>query len=96
MVSGFNTQIEFEGTVFHIQTEVWKEEGIETSVYVKGAVVHSLKTLHSALSNAQDGNEQPFTRLLEVQHRQVIAQIRAGEIRPPALPSTMSDPSRDL
>lgn len=87
MVSGFNTEIEFEGTVFHIQTEAWKERGIETSVYVKGAVVHSLKTPRSNLSGAQDDTDQQFTHQLEVQHRQVIAKIRAGEIRPPALPA---------
>lgn len=87
MVSGFNTEIEIEGTVFHIQTEAWKERGIETSVYVKGAVVHSLKTPHSDLSGAQDDTDQQFMHQIETQHRQVIAQIRAGEIRPPALPT---------
>jgi len=87
MVSGFNTEIDFEGTVFHIQTEAWKERGIETSVYIKGAVVHSLKTPHSALSSAQDDTDQQFMRQMEVQHRQVIQQIRAGEIRLPALPA---------
>ena len=95
MVSGFITEIEFEGTVFHIQTEAWKERGIETSVYVKGAVVHSLKVSHPALSSIQDGTEQQFKHLVEVQHRQVIQQVRAGEIKPPALPPRTPDPSGD-
>ncbi|HXH51372.1 MAG TPA: hypothetical protein VNM47_18695 [Terriglobia bacterium] len=85
MVSGFNTEVEFEGTLFHIQTEVRKEADIETAVYVKGAVVHSLKTSHPGLSMAHDGDGQQFTLLLEGQHRQVIAQVRAGEIRPPSV-----------
>jgi hypothetical protein len=92
MVSGFNTEIEFEGTRFHIQTEVRKEADIETAVYVKGAVVHSRKTLCPCSSNAQAGNEQQLIRLLEGQHRQVIAQIRAGEIRPPSGQELISDP----
>ncbi|HZT71872.1 MAG TPA: hypothetical protein VFC10_19270 [Terriglobia bacterium] len=84
MVSGFNTEIEFEGTLFHIQTEARKEAAIETAVYVQGAVIHSLKTSHADLSFPEPDNEQHFLRLLEGQHRQVIAQIRAGEIRPPS------------
>ena len=92
MLSGFNTEVEFEGTRFHIQTEVRKEADIETAVYVKGAVVHSLKTSHSVLSIAEDGPEQLLMQLLEEQHRQVIAQIRAGEIRPPSVPVSISNP----
>jgi len=86
MVSGFNTDIEFEGTLFHIQTEARKETAIETAVYVRGAVIHSLKTSHPDLSNREPGSEQQFLRLLEGQHRQVIERIRAGEIRPPSMP----------
>jgi predicted small secreted protein len=92
MVSGFNTEVEFEGTLFHIQTEVRKEADIETTVYVKGAVVHSLKTSHPGLSTAQDGDGQQFTLLLEDQHRQVIDQVRAGEIRLPSVATQVSDP----
>ncbi|HET7100032.1 MAG TPA: hypothetical protein VFJ52_02685 [Terriglobia bacterium] len=92
MVSGFNTEIDFEGTRFHIQTEVRKEADIETAVYVKGAVIHSLKTSHSDLTIADEGHELRFTQLLEGQHRQVIEQIRTGEIRPPSAPASLPDP----
>jgi hypothetical protein len=92
MLSGFNTEVEFEGTRFHIQTEVRKEADIETAVYVKGAVVHSLKTSHPGLSIAEDGHERQLMQLLEEQHRQVIAQIRAGDIKPPSVPVSISDP----
>lgn len=96
MVSGFNTEIEFEGTRFHIQTEVRKEADIETSVYVKGAVIHSLRTSHPGLSIADEGHELQFMQLLEGQHRQVIEQIRAGEIRPQSVPASISDPPSHL
>jgi hypothetical protein len=92
MVSCFNTEIEFEGTCFHIQTEIRKEADIETAVYVKGAVIYTLKTLRPGLSNAQAGDEQQIMPLLEEQHRQVIAQIRAGEIRPPSAPVPVPGP----
>jgi hypothetical protein len=92
MLSGFNTEVEFEGRRFHVQTEVRKEADIETAVYVKGAVVHSFKTSHPGLSITQDGHEQQLMRLLEGQHRQVIAQIRAGEIKPSSVLASSSDP----
>lgn len=96
MVSGFNTEVEFEGTRFHIQTEVRKEADIETAVYVKGAVIHSLRTSHPGLSIADEGHEQRFMQLLEGQHRQVIEQIRAGGIRPPSVAASISDPPGQL
>lgn len=96
MLSGFNTEIDFEGTRFHIQTEVRKEADIETAVYVKGAIIHSLKTSHPDLSIADEGHEQRFMQLLEGQHRQVIQRIRAGEIGPPSVPASLSDPPGHL
>jgi hypothetical protein len=96
MVSGFNTEIEIEGTRFHIQTEVRKDSDIETAVYVKGAVIHSLKKSHPDFSIADEGHEQRFMQLLEGQHRQVIEQIRAGEIKPPSVPASISDPPGQL
>lgn len=50
MVMGFNTEIKHEGLVFHIQTEPRKDAGLETAVYLKGAVIHRLKTSYQDLS----------------------------------------------
>jgi hypothetical protein len=87
MASGFNTEITHEGTVYHVQTEPRKEGGIETAVYVKGAVIHSLKTSHHELVKASQDCEGKLSELVVDQHRRVIAQIRAGELRFPPLPS---------
>lgn len=84
MVTGFNTDIKFNNVVFHIQTEPRKEAGIETTVYVKGAVIHSLRSSYQGLLNSPDYSEEKLKRILEDQHRQVIARIRGGEIHPPA------------
>ncbi len=88
MVTGFNTDIKFNNVVYHIQTEPRKDAGIETTVYVRGAVVHSLKTSYRELLNSPDYSEEKFKRVLEDQHRQVIARIRGGEIPPPAPPAS--------
>lgn len=90
MVTGFNTDIKHNGVVYHIQTEQRKEGGIETTVYMRGAVIHSTKTAYPDFVNSPEYTDEKFKRMLEDQHRQVIARIRAGEIAPPTPPATGS------
>lgn len=86
MVMGFNTEIKHNGVVFHIQTEPRKDTRIETMVYLKGAIIHSLKTSYQDLLNSPEYSEDQVARMVKDQHQQVIARIRAGEIGPPAQP----------
>lgn len=83
MVMGFNTDIKHGGVIFHIQTEVRKDVAIETTVYMRGAVIHKLKNSFQDLLASGDSCDEKVRRRLEDQHRQVIARIRAGEIKPP-------------
>ena len=83
MVMGFNTDIKFEGVVYHVQTEARKGGAIETAVYVRGAIIHCLKAGGHDLLSLPDHTEQQSRQRLEDQHRQVIGRIRAGEIRAP-------------
>ena len=90
MVTGFNTEIVHEGTVYHVQTETRRGAGIETAVYVRGAVIHSVKTTHQDLLDSPDYSEEKLRQRLEAQHRDVIGRIRAGEIELPANPKSSS------
>jgi hypothetical protein len=83
MVMGFNTDIKHEGVIFHVQTEPRKDTAIETTVYVRGAVIHKLMGSIQELLASSDDCDEKVRRRLEDQHRQVIARIRAGEIKPP-------------
>jgi hypothetical protein len=83
MPAGFNTEIVHQGTVYHVQTETRKEAGIETAVYVRGAIIHSIKTTHQDLLNSPDYSEEKLKKRVEEQHREVIGRIRAGEIKFP-------------
>ena len=90
MVMGFNTNIKFEGVVYHIQTEARKRTAIETTVYVRGAIIHCLKADCHDLLSLPDHTEQQLRQRLEAQHRQVIGRIRAGEIRAAMTPGSSS------
>ncbi len=82
MVMGFNTDINYEGVVYHVETEPRKDAGIDTTVYTRGAVIHRFKTCYQDLLEAPDYTDEKLKRRIEEQHRQIIARIRGGEIKP--------------
>lgn len=92
MVMGFNTEIKHKGVVYHIQTEPRKDAKIETVVYLRGAIIHSLKTSYQDFLASPEYSEESLRRRLEEQHRQVIARIRADTIGPPTDPAAAAKP----
>lgn len=91
MVTGFNTDIKHEGVVYHVQTEPRKKDaGIETMVYIRGAVIHSVTTSYDEFLRSPEFSEPKLKKMLEDQHRLVIGRIRGGEIKPPAPPASAS------
>jgi len=80
---GFNTEVKYNGVVYHVQTEPRKDSRIETMVYLRGAIIHSLKTSYEALLNSPDYSEEKLSRLLKDQHQQVIGRVLAGQMEPP-------------
>jgi hypothetical protein len=84
MVTGFNTDIKHEDVVYHIQTEPRKKDaGIETMVYIRGAVIHKLTTSCEDFVRSPEYSDDKLKKMLEDQHRLVIGRIRGGEIKPP-------------
>jgi hypothetical protein len=84
MVMGFNTDIKYNGVIYHVQTEPRKDAGIDTTVYTGGAVIYKFKSPCQDLLDSPDFSDDKLKRRLEEQHRLVIARIRAGEIKPAA------------
>jgi hypothetical protein len=82
MITGFNTDIEFNGRVFHVQTE---DKGlvnpvIETLVYVGGQIVCARKSTYAELL-AQGGlPDGTIQQRMETQHRATIGEIRDGSL----------------
>ena len=81
MITGFNTDVEQDGVVYHVQTE---DKGLETPlilslVYVGGAILASKRTPYDDLV-AQGFDEKALAERLNRQHKLICAAIRAGRI----------------
>ncbi len=81
MITGFNTDIEHGGVIYHVQTE---DKGLETPlilslVYVGGAILASKRASYQDL--IETGYDvKMLTERLQRQHKLICAAIRAGRI----------------
>lgn len=81
MITGFNTDIPFEGVTYHVQTE---DKGLDTPlilslVYVGGAIIASKRTLYEDLIST-GFDEKVLTERLQRQHKLICAAIKAGRV----------------
>jgi len=81
VITGFNTDIQFEGKTFHVQTE---DKGLETPliltlVYDKGTILASKRQPYEDLF-ANGFDEVALAERLQRQHSLVCAAINAGRL----------------
>jgi hypothetical protein len=81
VITGFNTDIEHEGVVYHVQTE---DKGLATPlilslVYAGGEILASKRSPYRDLI-AAGYDEDALTERLKHQHRLICAAITAGRI----------------
>lgn len=81
VISGFNTDIEYQGTVYHVQTE---DKGapsrmIMTLVYDRGTILASKRSTYEDLE-VVDYDEKDVTDRLSRQHKLMCAAVKAGRI----------------
>ena len=80
MITGFNTDVNYKGTVFHVQTE---DKGlqnpiIESLIYKGGEILGSRRLPYSEMM--QNGyDEKTIVKLMEDQHKTMIEEIRKGK-----------------
>jgi hypothetical protein len=80
VVTGFNTDVEHEGRIYHVQTE---DKGtsnptIESLVYRGGEILAAVRSSYSDLKTG-GFDEAEIARRIEAQHNQVLADVRAGK-----------------
>jgi hypothetical protein len=81
MITGYNTDVEHDGVVYHVQTE---DKGLENPlllslVYAGGAILASKRSSYEDLIVA-GFNEAALAERLQRQHRLICAAINAGRI----------------
>lgn len=81
MIPGFNTDIEHNGTTYHVQTE---DKGLNSPlilslIYTGGAILASKRTPYEDLI-ADGFDEKALVERLERQHKLICAAVRAGRI----------------
>lgn len=88
MITGFNSDIEHGGKVFHVQTE---EKGLDnpvviTLVYCGGEIVTSLEASYADLVGDDPSPEGEVRRRMSDQHQRLIHEILRGKFTPPQMP----------
>lgn len=81
MITGFNTDIEHEGVVYHVQTE---DKGLDSPiilslVYAGGAILASKRSPYEDLIK-QGFSDELLAERLKRQHRLICAAIHSGRI----------------
>lgn len=81
MITGFNTDVEHDGVVYHVQTE---DKGLDSPlilslVYTGGAILASKRSPYDDLVNS-GFDERALSERLQRQHKLICAAIRAGRI----------------
>jgi hypothetical protein len=81
VITGFNTDVPYDGVTYHVQTE---DKGLETPlilslVYVGGAIIASKRTYYEDLIS-KGFDEGVLTERLQRQHKLIIAAIKNGRI----------------
>jgi hypothetical protein len=81
VITGFNTDIEHDGVVYHVQTE---DKGLESPlilslVYVGGAILAAKRSRYEDLIESGFA-EEVLTKRLKRQHQLICAAINAGRI----------------
>ncbi len=83
MITGFNTDVEYNGRIYHVQTEDRGSSNpvIESLVYAGGEVLASVRTPYDGTQGGgPDGSA--IAEKLESQHRRMVMNVRQGKFDP--------------
>ena len=80
MITGFNTDVDHEGRVFHVQTE---DKGldnpvVESLIYCGGEIVASKQNPYEIAEDREEDPEKLILRQMEEQHQGMIRDIHNG------------------
>jgi hypothetical protein len=81
MITGFNTDVPYEGHVYHVQTEDGGKDNpiFQSLIYIGGTIVAKKLTPYPEPIN-DESRQEKLASLLKRQHQVIIAAIKAGRI----------------
>ena len=96
MITGFNTDVKYQGVVYHVQTE---DKGtanplIETLIYKGGEILGSRRLPYADLVQGP-ADEAAITHLMEDQHKAMIMEVKRGRFAPQTENTLIEDLSLD-
>jgi hypothetical protein len=81
VIFGFNTDVKFADTVYHVQSEARQHElRLETQVFVKGRCIGKYSSSYAERMQEPDFSEDHMHQMLKDQHRHLVAAVREGRI----------------
>lgn len=83
MEKGFNSDIAFLGTQYHVQTEDWGQMNpyLVSRVFCNGAVVKSIKTSYQeVLPNGPSAEAKAIRLAMKIQHQQILDLLLSGQL----------------
>lgn len=94
MIFGFNTDVKFGDTVYHVQSEAREhDELLQTQVFVKGRCIGKYATSFSQYVVGDAIEEEKLHDLLKVQHKHFVDSARAGTIEQEIVPAGHTAPA---
>ena len=96
MITGFNTDVRYNGVTYHVQTEDKGPQNplIETLIYKGGEILGSRRLPYSDVIKSHD-DEAAIAKLMEDQHKGVMADVKRGKYAPGGEKTVMQDLSLD-
>lgn len=81
MITGFNTDVKYGDTVYHVQTE---DKGVKNPlilslIYVKGTILDAFRIRYQDFLASNRFSEALLQKILEFQHRQIVGAIKRGK-----------------
>lgn len=83
MEKGFNSDVTWRGSEYHVQTEDWGFDNpyLVSRVFHNGAVVKSLKTAYAEVLPETHSNTTKAIRLaMKIQHQEILDLLLSGKL----------------
>ncbi len=81
MIFGFNTDVKFADTVYHVQSEARQHELVlQTLVFLKGRCIGKRTASYAEQTKQPGFSEEHMHDLLKDQHKHFVAAVREGRI----------------